>query len=201
MLDLNKINNHLKPIFEIFSGIDIMISGGSILSILNDEPITDYDIFFRNENDYKKCYELLCNDSEYENIFNGLNGNKFEHKNKTYTFDLVFSLYFDNKTNLTNHFDFTICQIAVDKYGIEYSNNFEDDFKNKKLQLNNIPVPGSTLKRLAKYIKKGYTIHNDELEKLYVAIQNTTLQFPKLEESNLKQEDINEIDYIFDLPW
>ena len=189
-MNYKQIEKHFESIFKIFKDIDIMIAGGSLISLLNDTNINDYDIFFKCEDDYNKAKNVLNNIS-YTHTFTGPNGNKYT--NDKYTFDLVHSIYFKNKTDLINHFDFTINQIAIDKNGIVYSDRFEDDFKNKKLVLNNIPIPGSTLKRLVKYLNKDYKINNTELEKLYDAIKDTDLEFPKSEESipfNKKTDNI-----------
>ena len=193
-MNYKEIEKHFESIFKIFKNIDIMIAGGSLISLLNDTSVNDYDIFFKSENDYNKAKKLLINNRNYIHTFIGPNGNKYT--NDKYTFDLVHSIFFKNKTDLINHFDFTINQIAIDKNGIVYSNRFEDDFKNKKLVLNNIPIPGSTLKRLVKYLNKDYKINNTELEKLYKAIKDTDLEFPKNEES-IPFNDIT--DNVFDI--
>lgn len=192
-LDINSVNlltqnKDIKNIFNFFheKEVDIIIAGGSLLSILNDKPVYDFDIFFKSQSDVDSVLNNI--DSDHI-IFKGDNGTKIEViiNDKTYLLDLVYSRIFKDKLELVNHFDFTINQIAIDALGLYYSEYFVNDFTSKKLRINKLSNPGSTLKRLIKYTKKGYVINNLELKKLYESIQDTDKEFPL-------SDDISQID-------
>ncbi|MDA3856233.1 MAG: hypothetical protein PF569_08300, partial [Candidatus Woesearchaeota archaeon] len=76
-----------------------------------------------------------------------------------------------DKNSCMDAFDFTICQFAYD--GKEITCNPESilHLKEKKLVMHKIPFPYDTLRRLQKYIKKGYTICNGGLKEIGDAIR------------------------------
>lgn len=203
-LEIKQINSltQNKDIMNILNyfhiqQVDVMIAGGSLLSILDEKEIYDFDIFFKSQSDADR---VLSNIDKNDIIFKGENGTKIQvHINdKIYLLDLVYSIIFKNTLELVNHFDFTINQIAIDALGLYYTEYFVNDFISKKLRINKLSNPGSTLKRLLKYTKKGYIINNLELKKIYEEIQDTDKQFPLSDDlSQINKKDIKS--YLLDI--
>jgi hypothetical protein len=199
-LDINSVNlltqnKYIKNIFNYFheKGVDIIIAGSSLLSILNDTPVHDFDIFFKSQSDVDY---ILNNIDKNDIVFKGVNGTKIKIiiNNKIYLLDLVYNIIFKDKVLLVNHFDFTINQIAIDALGLYYSEYFVNDYTSKTLRINKLSNPGSTLKRLIKYTKKEYVINNLELKKLYKEIQDTDKEFPLSDNISQISDNISQID-------
>ncbi len=81
----------------------------------------------------------------------------------------VIKMYFDSPTACINTFDFTACMIAVDKTRVYLGEHTPTDLAKRQIMINLITFPLSTLSRVIKYTKKGYSICNDELTKVYDA--------------------------------
>lgn len=77
---------------------------------------------------------------------------------------------------LIEKFDMTACQFALKPSKLNYlicSAKAKGSATSKEVVLNNIQYPYRTLKRIFKYIKKGYSISNKELIKLIKKIKIT----------------------------
>jgi hypothetical protein len=145
------------------------IAGGAVIDWGSNTP-NDYDIYFPNENEKTKMYDYLIQE-----------GAKINHENKNRVqliwndklFDLV-KIYFDTPMDTINSFDFRVCQRAIDNEG-KYHFIHSNDLYEKKLVINKITNVFSTIKRIAKYCKKGYSIDNSEIIKLITFIKENEI--------------------------
>ena len=87
------------------------------------------------------------------------------------TFDLV-KIFAPNPLATIGRFDFTISMLATDGKEVYYGNNTLKDLQDRKLVINNIVNPLSTLKRVLKHYKKGFTMSADETKKLYESLNS-----------------------------
>lgn len=86
----------------------------------------------------------------------------------------------DAETILKN-FDFTIakCAILPDKTTIAHADFVEHD-ESMSLVIENIHCPISSMKRVIKYCKKGYSITSAELLKLFIDYENRSEDWKKI---------------------
>jgi hypothetical protein len=87
------------------------------------------------------------------------------------TFDLV-KIFTPNPMATIGRFDFTISMFATDGNDVYYGNNSLKDLQDRKLVINTIVNPLSTLKRVLKHYKKGFTMSAEETKKLYTSLNN-----------------------------
>jgi hypothetical protein len=152
------------------------LAGGALRDYFIGVPVTtDYDMFFPNEAEYKKAREYFeAKDCEVK--WESDKGCKIKYKEKTY--DLV-KMFFTNPQATINSFDFTVSMLAVDNESIYYGETTFIDLAKRQLMINKITYPASSMSRAFRYYKKGFTMCQGEMKKLFEAIQNT----PKEEKS------------------
>lgn len=162
-----------------FKPLDIhcWIAGGALRDYFSiGYPQSDIDIFFPNEGEYQKLkdfFESKGLEVQYENekvcVF-------FFNKHK---FDLV-KVFFSGPHETISEFDFTVCCCAVDEDDVYMHADFFPDLARRRLIINKLPFPLSTLQRLQKYIKKGYSICNGGLLDLSKGIAGLDLTRPEV---------------------
>lgn len=85
---------------------------------------------------------------------------------------------------ILSNFDFTIIRVGMDHDLLDQNSalidvNFKEDELNHKLVVKNIHCPVSSLQRVIKYCKKGYTIRSKELIKFFIDWENRDSQYKK----------------------
>ena len=128
--------------------------------VLGENNFADIDIWFNNLQSYQQCMLRL------NNTFGNYMYETFTSDNAiTYTIgdfkvQLIRRAYYKSLNDVLANFDFTCCQIAVDKNLKAYGPGIEDA-KNYVLKLNKLDCRGF-LARYAKYVGYGYTMPNNE---------------------------------------
>jgi len=174
----NPLDSELYYITDCLEAVDIVINpkgpwiaGGSVLRTFLGQPLdTDIDIFFANAVQFNACNEkmkehaILTKDTSFSQTYDFI----IEHKGQDIrkTIQLVNFVYKDKASEIIDTFDISVCQIAFDGERVVMCDNVIDDVKNKHITLNvnNIQQPGSTLKRIVKYVSRGYSVDCKELD-------------------------------------
>lgn len=118
----------------------------------------DIDVWFSSAASYEQCMLRLC--KEFENDIS----ETFTSDNaKTYTIgehkvQLIRRAYYSSLADVFDNFDFTCCQVAVDR-NFKISGPGIEDARNFVLRLNRLDTRGF-LARYAKYVGYGYTMDN-----------------------------------------
>jgi hypothetical protein len=151
------------------NGINAWIAGGVLRDYFSDKPLkSDCDIFFPSLTEFNKAKNhFMSNGGKV--IWESENGMKVTYKGNT--FDLV-KIFKPNPLETISRFDFTISMFATDGKDVYYGNNSLKDLQDRKLVINTIVNPLSTLKRVLKHYKKGYTMSSEETKKLYTSLNN-----------------------------
>jgi len=151
------------------NGIDCWIAGGVLRDYFSEKPLnSDCDIFFPSLAEYNKAKNYFLSKGSSV-VWESENGMKVTHKGKT--FDLV-KIFAKNPMETIARFDFTISMLATDGKDIYYGKNALKDLQDRKLVINTVVNPLSTLKRVLKHYRKGFTMSADETKKLYTALNN-----------------------------
>jgi hypothetical protein len=149
------------------NGIKSWIAGGVLRDYFSEKPLkSDCDIFFPNLSEYTKAKNYFISNGG-KMIWESENGMKVTYKGNT--FDLV-KIFASNPNATINRFDFTVSMFATDGSELYYSNNSLKDLQDRKLVINIITNPLSTLKRVLKHYKKGFTMSAEETKKLYESL-------------------------------
>ena len=85
--------------------------------------------------------------------------------------------FFPDAISCINEFDFTVTMAAVRNDGMfYYTDEFFEHLAYKVLIINRLNYPLSTMKRVHKYLKKGFRICDGGMLKIAEAIKNTDIQ-------------------------
>jgi hypothetical protein len=166
MLKTSNIKKHKFSLIQEFLDLnflseEIVLAGGSLRSLINsDEIISDYDLFFLGENFVnnkeileKKILELggvksfQCELDELRTF--SLNGSKIQFITTPACSDVF---------RLLDSFDINACRFAFDGVNFYFFKQSIKDILKKHITIHKVTYPVATLKRIAKYNKKGYKI-------------------------------------------
>lgn len=92
---------------------------------------------------------------------------------------LIKKHFFPTPEETISNFDFTVCCVAVTPGGdVVHHEHFFEDLSGRRLAINALPFPLSTLERLQRYVSKGYLACNGTLMQLAEAIKQIDLNDP-----------------------
>lgn len=180
-----------EKLTNIFKRYKVVLAGGAIRCLycqsidngLKNE-VKDLDIYFKNIGDFTNLYKELL-DIGYYNIIETRNAITLcklnnEGEKVGYPIQLIkLPETIGGEEAIFNTFDFTICSGIFDFETEEFhfAPTFEKDNKEKKIVFNiNTLYPISSLIRVNKYIKKGYTISNIEYLKIALKISQLEIE-------------------------
>lgn len=168
MEQLDNCVKYFEHIFfkEIPQEIICWVAGGAVRDYFSVGYVTsDIDIYFPNQKEFDKLREHLLKFATLT----------FEN-DKVINFDWIgkkiqlIKIFFNSVTETIAEFDFTVCCAGVDRTNVYHHETFFVDLARRRLVINKLPYPLSTLRRLQKYILKGYKICNGGIVQLGTAI-------------------------------
>lgn len=159
-------------ILDEFQDIKCWIAGGAVRDYFSyGKPKSDIDIFFPNQEEFDKADSKLFSNIENKLLKSSENAKLFKHKHGL--IHIIQKHFYETPNDIINSFDFTVCCAAIGKdCGLIYHETFFIDLARRKLVINSLPFPLSSLQRLQKYIKKGFWICNGGLLELSKALKN-----------------------------
>lgn len=149
----------------------IWIAGGSVRDWFSKNNKTDVDFFCEDRKAMAELVIWLRNNRGYKHYLITKNAIKgyITVNEKKYDVDIV-KKPFQNPTDCIEKFDFTVCCFAVNFTNFYYHVSAPMDLLKMKLVVNQLPHPVDTLKRLTKYIDKGFKACNGTLMTLAKSI-------------------------------
>ena len=137
----------------------MVLAGGSLRALVNTyDEIQDYDLFFLDESKVHGVKEAL----EYEGfklVFACPEGKLFTYiDSNQIKVQLVLKRTYSSCEDIIGSFDVTACCCAYDGKKFYYNDRFVFDNLNGLININNIEFPVATMKRIAKYIEKGFKL-------------------------------------------
>lgn len=178
--DLSEIIGHLWD----YGYPEVYIAGGAVRATIEgkkDLADRDIDFFFKDEQQYKttvnhiKCQNHFL-ESHTEDVDNYrvtitmVNANLTK---KTFKFQLIKNRYYPTVEDLLDSFDFTICQFATGRDHKLYCGDYSLwDLGRKKLAVNKITYPVSSMRRMIKYTQQGFHACNGAMQSILRATVN-----------------------------
>jgi len=167
--------SRFKPTLEAFA--PGFIAGGAVRDYFSQsKEETDIDVFFSNGVDMRDCLERIKSlpiKKIYENDL--LAGFLFKGQH----IQIIKNHFFASLKDAIAAFDFTVCCAAVSLEDVFVHEFFFDDLAGRRLAINSLPFPLSTLERMQRYIKKGYTACNGTLLTLAKAMATVDFADPQ----------------------
>jgi hypothetical protein len=158
------------------------IAGGAVRDYFSTGRMTDSDVDFFLPDRKCMCRLLLILRKRFKFkcyliTKNAIKGNGFIGKEKI-DIDIV-KLPFEDKLKTIDTFDFTVCCFAVDRKECVYHPSAPFDLLRKRLVINALPMPVSTLQRMQKYLKRDYWICNGGMVEIAKALGNVDFTNPQ----------------------
>lgn len=137
----------------------VVLAGGSLRALVNTyDEIQDYDLFFLDESKVQSVKEEL-EGNEFNLVFACPEGKLFTYINTDQVkVQLILKRTYTSCQDIISSFDVTACCCAYDGNKFYYSDRFVFDNLNGLININNIEYPVATMKRIAKYVEKGFKL-------------------------------------------
>lgn len=161
------------------------IAGGAVRDYFaRMDSKSDIDVFFSSRDNFRSSVELLIKLRGFRKLYDHDVIAAFRWKQKVV--QLIGTHFFDSPQETIKSFDFTVCCCAVSKEGVVVHEHFLSDLAGRRLAINSLPFPLSTLERLQKYAARGFVACNGTLLEIAKAIkdvdfsdeQNTLAMYP-----------------------
>lgn len=168
------------------------VAGGSLWKSIENIPLdSDIDLFFRDEiqcGEWLKAMRTVPYEarviSEKINSYNISMNYHVNHGdfNKTIKIQCIYFKYFTDIVDLLNSFDFTACQFGFDGTNLHAGETSFEDLKNRHIIFNNVADNVASGLHMRKYVEKGFTVPDSQLEKLKEIVDALTAREKKNEE-------------------
>lgn len=146
------------------------IAGGALRRFFaRERQASDIDLFFPGEGERVVVQASLIAQG-FSVSFE--NENVLRMTKERIAFDLV-KKYFPDPEATIEAFDFTVACCAVTRARIVHHDDFFIDLAARRLRINALPFPVSTLYRLQKYIRNGYAMCPDTVRAIAAALGTT----------------------------
>jgi hypothetical protein len=136
----------------------IWLAGGAIRRLLTKQKLdSDFDFFFRSEDDFNEALAILGSLGPIEERKNRHNTSLLIRVGrKEFQIQLINFAYFPTLEAVLDSFDFSICQCGFDGEKIVVGDNTLIDLANKRLIPHKITYPVASMRRTFKYVNQGY---------------------------------------------
>jgi len=172
---VNCIDYFRKRFFNNFTedlNNNVWVAGGCIRDYFAEGIVkNDIDFFCKSRKSMAELVLVLRRKFNFKHYLitkNAIKGYCFVFGNKV-NVDVV-KKEFKDPLECINAFDFTVCCFACDANNFYYHRSAPFDLLKKKLVIHKLPHPVDTLKRLNKYIGKGFKACNGTILTLAKAI-------------------------------
>lgn len=164
---INGATEFLMPILETSYAY---LGGGFLRSMIgNGLPSaneTDIDLFFSSYIDYQTIKSYYSGQVEFEQIFQCPNDklSTFREKSTKWNYQCIAVDFYPSLYNLVASFDFTTICLATDGHSLVYHKSASSDTVSRLLRWNKITYPASSMRRMMKYARKGFSMSEHEYQ-------------------------------------
>ncbi len=165
------VRPHIYTILQKFINLNLLnegvwLAGGAIRDALNGNPdVADYDVFFNSELHAQRAALVLEDDLGFECVFKCPLGELTTYKKNGMKIQLITKFFYNTIEDVIDGFDITACRHVTDGKFIYTKYSSVRDTFNKKINLHRIDFPNATMKRIQKYVQKGFVLTNKAVEK------------------------------------
>jgi len=149
----------------VFNG-GVWLLGGAIRSVFDKTQVSDFDLFFKDEESKDKLEKRLLSDG-YKIVFKCKEGKLTTYKCGPIKIQAITEVYRQSMEEHLATFDINASKFGLDcnsnELNIVYFDKALRDAKKKKLTLDRVMYPVATFNRLLKYKQKGYTIDQETI--------------------------------------
>lgn len=164
------------------------LAGGSLRRAISGNNLeSDFDFFFKDELQFKTFEVNLelgyvkVKETDHHVQYRGYS----DVLERNIDIQLIKFQYYNTAQEVLDSFDYTICQVVFDGVDLHVGEYTLWDIANKRLAINKITFPLSTLRRLLKYTNQGYTACSGCLN----SILQLTVENPHLLSNNTEYVD------------
>ncbi len=166
-------NHHKQKYINIIELIrksivpQVWIGGGFLTRYINGEILEgDIDLYCDSHKTFMYTLDKLKTNNCIEPICNNANVRRLFYDN--YPIHLIGLMYFDSARSIIESIDYTICQFVYDFDKLYCNDTSLHDLGQKRLIISNIGHGSSSskVKRLLKYVRRGFTIDSNNLSYL-----------------------------------
>lgn len=168
-------NGILAP-FEA-AGVTVFVAGGAFRSYFLGQKPEDIDLWFPDAASLLKAQRVLHDRGKAVGLPEGtekyaesyeLPGGLFK---EPITYQCVSFEFFPTLESVLEQFDFTVCMCGMGWDYLSMHSNYFVDLLENRLVLNQLETPNQFFYRLQKYVNKGFSLPDDEVEKVVDSIQ------------------------------
>lgn len=171
-----------QPLFAILGTLPLASVGGPWLgggalrrTISGLSPDSDFDFFFASKEQLADFTSKLAaqgftkkRETEHHEQWEGYS----EKAERTIAVQCIRFQYYPSPDEVLDSFDFTVCQFAFDGEHIFAGEYAMWDLGRKRLSINKVTFPLSSMRRLLKYTRQGFTACDGCLAALATAISD-----------------------------
>lgn len=178
---------YIRRTLSSFLDLDLLrdgvwLAGGAVRDALNGNiEIADYDMFFANNLEAARTELTLEDDLGFECVFKCPQGELTTFKKDGMKIQLVTKFFYGSMEDVISRFDITACRHVTDGKKIYTRYSSVRDTFNKRINLHEIDFPAATMKRIQKYIQKGFTLTNKAVDTYINRIYNSGVSGEELD--------------------
>lgn len=135
----------------------VVLAGGALRTLLVNDEIKDFDIFFSDANKIAATREKLL-EAGFELIFSCPLDLLFTYRKGNMIVQLITEREYKDCQELIDSFDINACRFATDGEFLYTSREAIIDVLKNRISLFKINYPLATFRRIVKYHKKGFKL-------------------------------------------
>lgn len=182
------LEEKLPIVVDILDNSQSWLAGGLLRTLISNEPLspktTDIDLFFMDETIFEAVKSHLDAMDGMKRVFQ-CPENKLTTFMDTHTdwkYQCIAMDFYGSTLEVVSSFDFTTCCIGTNGTDFVFHRDAIMDTMNKNLRWNKITHPASSLRRMMKYARKGFTMAESEYQYFVECVEN---HHPDIQDSKL----------------
>lgn len=140
------------------------LAGGAVRELVLNGVPRDYDVFFFDEEQYKNVRNIIKCIEGIEELHK--NQHNVSYRYQKYKIQLILLNYYKSSKDLLESFDFSLCQLVTDGKALHLGDYTLWDIARKRLVVETISYGVSSIRRMLKYTRGGYTLCGGSIQNL-----------------------------------
>lgn len=160
---IEKFNVDIQPVLSVKG---CFLAGGALrLTVDPEDEVQDIDLFFETKEALNEALNYYDNSGLYKSVFRCPKGELFTYRNLNTAMkvQLVAKEFYSPQEAIAS-FDIIAGCAAWDGERFYKNRKFISDVLNKRLSINTVTYPRSTMRRVAKYVDKGYRLTREAVD-------------------------------------